>query len=80
MGAVDVDPGRAGPAAGIVLPAGEGLGTNEIVRRTGASEPTVILWKKRYAAEGTCGLEDRPRVICVWLMRRLDGWPTSGSA
>src|ERR1700689_4611407 len=54
---------RAGLAqrARIVLLAGEGLGTNEIVRRTGASKPTVILWKKRYAAEGTGGLEDRPR-------------------
>jgi transposase len=54
---------RAGLAqrARIVLLAGEGLGTNEIVRRTGASKPTVILWKRRYAAEGTGGLEDRPR-------------------
>jgi transposase len=54
---------RAGLAqrARIVLLAGEGLGTNEIVRRTGASKPTVILWKKRYAAEGTGGLQDRPR-------------------
>ena len=24
-------------------------------------KPTVILWKKRYAAEGIGGLEDRPR-------------------
>jgi transposase len=47
--------------ARIVLLAGDGAGTNEIVRRTGASKPTVILWKKRYAAEGTGGLEDRPR-------------------
>jgi Homeodomain-like domain len=31
------------------------------VRRTGASKPTVILWKKRYAAEGAGGLEDRPK-------------------
>jgi transposase len=54
---------RAGLAqrARIVLPAGDGLGTNEIARRTGASKPTVLLWKKRYAAEGTGGLEDRPR-------------------
>ena len=54
---------RAGLAqrARIVLLAGDGLGTNEIVRRTGVSKPTVILWKKRYAAEGTGGLEDRPK-------------------
>ena len=54
---------RAGLAqrARIVLLAGDGIGTNEIVRRTGVSKPTVIVWKKRYAAEGTGGLEDRPR-------------------
>src|SRR5919109_2664209 len=54
---------RAGLAqrARIVLLAGDGIGTNEIVRRTGASKPTVIAWKKRYAAEGIGGLEDRPR-------------------
>ena len=45
----------------IVLLAGDGLGTNEIMRRTGASKPTVIMWKKRYAAEGVGGLEDRPK-------------------
>ena len=49
---------RAGLAqrARIVLLAGDGIGTNEIARRTGVSKPTVILWKKRYAAEGTGGL------------------------
>ena len=54
---------RAGLAqrARIVLLAGDGIGTNEIVRRTGLSKPTVIAWKKRYAAEGTGGLEDRPK-------------------
>ena len=54
---------RAGLAqrARIVLLAGDGLGTIEIVRRTGVSKPTVILWKKRYAAEGIGGLEDRPK-------------------
>src|SRR6266545_2103083 len=54
---------RAGLAqrARIVLLAGDGLGTNEIVRRTGVSKPTVILWKKRYGAEGIGGLQDRPK-------------------
>jgi transposase len=54
---------RAGLAqrARIVLLAGDGIGTNEIARRTGVSKPTVIVWKKRYAAEGTGGLEDRPK-------------------
>src|ERR1035441_3099629 len=54
---------RAGPArrARIVLLAADGAGTNELVRVTGVSKPTVIAWKKRYAAEGIGGLEDRPR-------------------
>src|SRR5450631_2716494 len=54
---------RAGLAqrARIVLLAADGLGTNEIVRRAGVSKPTVIAWKRRYAAEGIGGLEDRPR-------------------
>jgi len=54
---------RAGLAqrARIVLLAADGAGTNEIVRRTGVSKPTVITWKKRYAAEGIGGLEGRPK-------------------
>jgi transposase len=54
---------RAGLAqrARIVLLAADGIGTSEIARRTGASKPTVILWKKRYAAEGIGGLDDRPK-------------------
>ncbi len=54
---------RAGLAqrARIVLLAGEGVGTNEIVGRVGVSKPTVIAWKKRYAEEGIGGLEDRPK-------------------
>jgi transposase len=47
--------------ARIVLLAGDGMGTNEIVARTGLSKPTVIAWKKRYAAEGIGGLDDRPK-------------------
>jgi transposase len=31
------------------------------VTRAGVSKPTVIAWKKRYAAEGIGGLEDRPK-------------------
>src|SRR5260370_22326727 len=45
--------------ARIVLLAADGAGTNEIVTRTGLSKPTVIAWKKRYAAEGIGGREDR---------------------
>ena len=47
--------------ARIVLLAGDGVGTNEIVERVGVSKPTVIAWKKRYAAEGLAGLDDRPK-------------------
>ena len=37
------------------------VGTNEIVERVGVSKPTVIAWKKRYAAAGIAGLEDLPK-------------------
>ena len=47
--------------ARIVLLAADGVGTNEIVARTGVSKPTVIAWKKRYAAEGIGGLADRKK-------------------
>ena len=47
--------------ARIVLAAADGAGTNEIVERVGASKPTVIAWRKRYAAEGIGGLDDRPK-------------------
>jgi transposase len=47
--------------ARIVLLAADGAGTSEIVARTGVSKPTVIAWKKRYAAEGIGGLADRKK-------------------
>jgi transposase len=47
--------------ARIVLLAADGVGTSEIVARTGVSKPTVIAWKKRYAAEGIGGLADRKK-------------------
>jgi transposase len=47
--------------ARIVLLAADGVGTNEIVSRVGVSKPTVIGWKKRYAAEGVAGLADRAK-------------------
>ena len=47
--------------ARIVLLAADGVGTNEIVERVGVTKPTVIGWKKRYAAEGLGGLDDRPK-------------------
>ena len=54
---------RAGLAqrARVVLLAADGLGTSEIVRRVGLSKPAVIGWKRRYAAEGLGGLDDRAK-------------------
>src|SRR3954452_19031450 len=54
---------RAGLAqrARVVLLAADGVGTAEIVRRVGMSKPAVIGWKRRYAAEGVAGLDDRPK-------------------
>jgi transposase len=54
---------RAGLAqrARIVLLAADGVAVKDIVERVGASKPTVIGWKKRYAAEGIGGLADRPK-------------------
>src|ERR671916_2871651 len=45
----------------IVLLAADGMPVKDIVERVGVSKPTVIAWKKRYAAEGLGGLEDRPK-------------------
>jgi transposase len=52
---------RAGVAqrARIVLLAADGVGTSEIGHRVGVSKPSVIRWKRRYAAEGLAGLDDR---------------------
>jgi transposase len=47
--------------ARVVLLAADGVGTNEIVRRVGLSKPAVIGWKRRYAAQGIAGLDDRPK-------------------
>jgi transposase len=46
----------------IILKAAEGLPNRTIARELGTSRPTVIDWRKRYAAEGIKGLRhDRPR-------------------
>jgi transposase len=54
---------RAGLAqrARIVLLAADGVGTGDIVHRVGVSKPAVIRWKRRYAADGLAGLDDRPK-------------------
>jgi transposase len=46
----------------IVLAAAQGLSNQQIAHALGTSRPTVIDWRKRYAAEGIAGLyHDRPR-------------------
>src|SRR6478736_5245468 len=47
--------------ARIVLLAADGVGTNEIVDKTGSTRPTVTAWRNRYIAEGLAGLDDRPK-------------------
>jgi transposase len=47
--------------ARIVLMSAEGLTNTEIARRTGATRPTVISWRNRYAAGGINALGDLPR-------------------
>jgi len=42
--------------AKIILGTADGLGTGEIVRRTGKSKPSVWRWQARFAAEGVPGL------------------------
>ncbi len=48
--------------AKVVLLTTEGVPTMEIVSRLGTSCPTIMRWRKRYAAEGVAGLcKDAPR-------------------
>ena len=54
-------PARTVERARIVLLSTEGLTGVEVAERVGCSEPTVVLWRQRYAAGGLAALEDRPR-------------------
>src|SRR5215212_6531097 len=48
--------------ARIVLCTADGLGTGEIMRRTGKSKPCVWRWQERFMREGVAGLlRDRTR-------------------
>jgi transposase len=47
--------------ARIILMSAEGLTNTEIARQTGATRPTVISWRNRYAAGGINALGDLPR-------------------
>jgi transposase len=44
-----------------VLLSTQGLTGPEIADRVGCTEPTVVLWRQRFAEEGLAGLDDRPR-------------------
>ena len=47
--------------ARIVLLAADGLTGPQIAERVGCTEPTVVKWRRQYAADGLAGLEDAPR-------------------
>src|SRR4051794_37817337 len=47
--------------ARIVLLSSQGLSGPRIAERVGCSEPTVVLWRRRYAEEGLGGLDERAR-------------------
>jgi transposase len=47
--------------ARIVLLSTQGLTGPQIAERVGCTEPTVVLWRRRFAEEGLAGLEDRVR-------------------
>ncbi len=55
------EPARAAQRARIVLLSEQGLTGPQIAERVGCSEPTVVLWRKRYAVSGITGLDDVPR-------------------
>jgi transposase len=55
------EPARVAQRARIVLLAEQGLTGPQIAERVGCSEPTVVLWRDRYAQSGLAGLNDAPR-------------------
>ena len=52
---------RTAQRARLVLLAGVGVTNKEIAHQLGLSEPSVRLWRNRFAEERLAGLEDRPR-------------------
>jgi len=54
-------PARVVERARIVLLAAKGVPGKQIAARVGCAEPTVVTWRRRYAARGLAGLEDHPR-------------------
>ena len=62
--------------AEIVLLSAEGIGTNEVMRRTGKSKTCVWRWQERFMEEGFEGLlrdKTRPRVFPRLPMRSRPG-------
>src|SRR5665648_591820 len=47
--------------ARIVLLAADGVPGKAIDRRVGCAEPTVVMWRSRFAERGLAGLADAPR-------------------
>ena len=54
-------PARVAERARIVLLAADGLTGQQIAKRAGCTEPTVIKWRRQYAEAGLAGLEDAAR-------------------
>ena len=54
-------PAYVGQRARIVLLSTEGLSGPQVAERVGCTEPTVVLWRRRFAEEGLAGLADRGR-------------------
>src|SRR5665648_797983 len=54
-------PAREVERARIVLLAAEGVPGKAIAARVGCAEPTVVMWRSRFAERGLAGLADAPR-------------------
>src|SRR5665811_1283875 len=54
-------PAREVERARIVLLAAEGVPGKAIAARVGCAEPTVVMWRSRFAERGLAGLSDAPR-------------------
>src|SRR5665811_1573372 len=65
--------------AGIVLLTSDGVGTNEIMRRTGTSKSCVWRWQERFMQEGVEGLlRDKTRPLRIpTLTTELVAWVVS---
>src|SRR5665647_1260411 len=54
-------PARQVERARIVLLAADGVPGKQIAARVGCAEPTVVMWRSRFAERGLAGLADAPR-------------------